>query len=176
MRVEKQIEDGMRTGKSLDRILSFRISCEDCVHSGNFKVSNKPRYRPFLLLKTSERRHKHVRKRRSFSVDCIPGYDKCCRQSLYVTFKEIGWHDWIIEPTGFEVNACKGRCSGGGIYVAKGHGFVKKELMRKKKNNFLSVCCVPTKFGRLTLLHFDEDGLIFKTTLKNMVVKECGCM
>ena len=176
MRVEKQVEDKMKSGKSLKKILSFKISCEDCMHSSDFQVSTKPRYRPFLLLKTSERQNKHVRKRRSFSVECIPGYDKCCRQSLYVTFKEIGWHDWIIEPSGFEVNVCKGRCSGGAIYVAKSHGFVKKELMRNKKNKFLSVCCVPTKFGRLTLLHFDEDGFIFKTTLEGMVVKECGCM
>ena len=176
LRVEEQMKNWIESRKNLNKIQSFRISCQDCKHHRGFKVSNKPRYRPFLLIKTSERKHKHIRKRRSFSVDCIPGYDKCCRQSLYVTFKEIGWHDWIIEPAGFEVNVCKGRCSGTAIYFAKRHGFVKKELMRKKKNTFLSVCCVPTKFGMLTLLHFDEDGFIFKTTLENMVVKECGCM
>jgi len=176
IRMEKTIEDWAKHGKRMSKILSFRISCQDCTRASDFQVSSKPRYRPFLLLKISEVKDVSIRKRRSFSVDCIPGYDKCCRQHLYVTFKEIGWHDWIIEPSGFEINVCNGQCSGSTINVARSHGFVKKELMKKKKNKFLSVCCVPTKFSRLTLLHFDEDGFIFKTRLENMVVKECGCM
>lgn len=176
MRVEDQIRGWIEGGKKLSKIYSFKISCEDCSRRSDFKVANRPRYRPFLLIKTSEKKQKHIRKRRSFSVDCIPGYDKCCRQSLYVSFKEIGWDDWIIEPSGFEVNVCQGRCTGTSIFFAKGHGFVKKELMRARKSAFLSVCCVPTKFDLLTLLHFDEDGFIFKTSLENMVVQECGCM
>eukprot|EP00794_Sanderia_malayensis_P008048 gene8048-8911_t len=157
--------------------LSFKITCEDCRPPSEFLVSTKPRYRPFLLIDISDMKKSNTRKRRSNSVDCIPGYDKCCRQSLYVSFKEIGWHDWIIEPAGFDVNFCEGRCTGSSVMGAKTHGFVKKELMsRKMKKELLSVCCVPTKFGMLTLLHFDADGFVFKRTLKNMVVKECGCL
>ena len=175
-RVDEQIEAWTRNKKNSDQHYSIRIICANCNAGNHLKVSTKPRYRPFLLVKTSEKRQKHARKRRSVSVDCIPGYDKCCRKSLYVSFREIGWHDWIIEPSGIEVNVCKGRCSGGAIDVAKSHGFVKKELMRSKKGSLFSICCVPTKFDKLTLLHFDEDGFIFKTTLENMIVKECGCM
>ncbi len=175
--VKHKIERWVDGSGHLAKALNFKITCEDCLLSSKFQVNNKPRYRPFLLIETSERKPMNARKRRSLSVDCIPGYDKCCRQSLYVSFKEIGWHDWIIEPAGFDVNFCEGRCTGSSVLAAKSHGFVKKELMsRLKKNNVLSVCCVPTKFGVLTLLHFDEDGFIFKTTLKNMVVQECGCL
>ena len=174
--IERQVEKWVQGPRRLNECQSFRITCEDCKSPSELQVSARPRYRPFLLIRTSERKREHKRTKRSYSVECIPGYDKCCRQSLYVSFKEIGWHDWIIEPVGFDVNFCEGRCSGETVMVAKSHGFVKKELMRFKKNNFLSVCCVPTKFGSLTLLHFDEDGFIFKTTLEHMVVRECGCM
>ena len=174
--VEEQIGQWTKGGKNSKSIFSFKITCEDCTSKKDFRLSTKPRYRPFLLVKVSEKKQAHSRKRRSFSVECFRGYDNCCRQSLYVSFKEIGWHDWIIEPAGFEVNFCKGACSGGVIDAAKSHSFVKKELMKLKKNRFLSVCCVPIKFGNLPLLHFDKEGFIFKTTLSDMVVKECGCI
>lgn len=176
LRVEQQIKRWVKGRANLNKTQSFRMSCEDCPSESEFKVSNKSRYRPFLLIKTTEKKYKRLRKRRSFSVDCIPGYFKCCRQSFFVTFNEIDWGDWIIEPSGFVVSTCKGNCAGDNVYAATSHSFVKKQLKRSKANAFFALCCVPTKFSTLTLLHFDEDGFIFKTVLDNMIVTECGCM
>ncbi len=148
---------------------SLEVVCSHCESTLN--ICRNSRYRPFIVLKLTERKRR--RKRRSYAMNCAPGYEKCCRRKLYINFKDINWQDWIIEPSGVEMNHCEGRCTGPGVISAKSHAFVKQKLTRHK---FLKVCCVPIKFSPLTLLHFDETGLIHKTVLRDMIVEECGCV
>uniref|UniRef100_A0A3B3VY34 Bone morphogenetic protein 6 n=1 Tax=Poecilia latipinna TaxID=48699 RepID=A0A3B3VY34_9TELE len=35
----------------------------------------------------------------------------CKRHELYVSFRELGWQDWIIAPEGYAANYCDGECS-----------------------------------------------------------------
>uniref|UniRef100_A0A3Q4AQ22 TGF-beta family profile domain-containing protein n=1 Tax=Mola mola TaxID=94237 RepID=A0A3Q4AQ22_MOLML len=35
----------------------------------------------------------------------------CRRHELYVSFRELGWQDWIIAPEGYAANYCDGECS-----------------------------------------------------------------
>ena len=42
---------------------------------------------------------------------CVPGMAECCRDNLYVSFKEIGWDDWILQPMGYEAYFCRGSCT-----------------------------------------------------------------
>lgn len=44
-------------------------------------------------------------------ANCQPGVNECCRESLYVSFAEIGWDDWIIMPPGYNAYFCKGSCA-----------------------------------------------------------------
>ena len=153
---------------------ALKFMCNNCQSS--LKICSKSRYRPFVVIKITEKKQRSERKRRSYAVNCAPGYEKCCRRRLYVNFKEIKWQDWIIEPAGFEVNYCEGRCTGTGVLSARSHAYVKQRLMGNNKHSYLTVCCVPVKFSSLTLLHYDEEGLIHKTVLKNMTVEKCGCV
>ncbi|XP_047664393.1 bone morphogenetic protein 6 isoform X5 [Tachysurus fulvidraco] len=35
----------------------------------------------------------------------------CKKHELYVSFRDLGWQDWIIAPEGFAANYCDGECS-----------------------------------------------------------------
>ncbi|MGH0158678.1 UNVERIFIED_CONTAM: hypothetical protein FKN15_036019 [Acipenser sinensis] len=35
----------------------------------------------------------------------------CKKHELYVSFRELGWQDWIIAPEGYAANYCAGECS-----------------------------------------------------------------
>uniref|UniRef100_A0A8B9KN04 Bone morphogenetic protein 6 n=1 Tax=Astyanax mexicanus TaxID=7994 RepID=A0A8B9KN04_ASTMX len=35
----------------------------------------------------------------------------CRKHELYVSFRELGWQDWIIAPEGYAANYCDGECS-----------------------------------------------------------------
>ena len=139
-------------------------------------ISTKPRFRPFLVLDIVEKKFQRVRKKRSYAATCVPGFNKCCLKKFYVKFKDINWHDWIIQPDGYQVNYCEGRCTGTGIMSAYSHAFIKKQLLSRRKEINLKICCIPLKFDKLPLLHYDEVGSIHKTVLEDMSVLECGCV
>lgn len=51
----------------------------------------------------------HRRPKRS--SECGDSPNECCRESLYVSFAEIGWNDWIIKPEGYNAYFCRGSCT-----------------------------------------------------------------
>ena len=44
-------------------------------------------------------------------LDCQPQSKECCRERLFVSFKEIHWDNWILEPRGYHAYRCKGSCA-----------------------------------------------------------------
>lgn len=105
----------------------------------------------------------------------------CCRQEFFVDFREIGWHDWIIQPEGYAMNFCTGQCP---LHVAGMPGF--SASFHTAVLNLLKVntaagttgggsCCVPTVRRPLSLLYYDRDSNIVKTDIPDMVVEACGC-
>ena len=144
--------------------------------SHGLNVSTKAQFRPFILLDITEDKFQRSRKKRSYATTCKPGYDKCCLRKFYVNFKDINWHDWIVQPRGYEVNYCEGRCTGTGTMSAYSHAFVKKQLLSRSKKTKLQICCIPLKFDSLALLYFDVEGTIRKQVLQGMSVLECGCV
>lgn len=40
-----------------------------------------------------------------------PNYKSCKIQTLYVSFKDLNWQDWIIAPDGFGAFYCSGECN-----------------------------------------------------------------
>ena len=144
--------------------------------SDGLTINTKPRFRPFIVLKIIETKPLKRRKKRSYAATCVPGFEKCCLRKLYVKFKDLNWHDWIIEPDGYQVNYCEGRCTGTGIMAAYSHAYIKTQLLSSKKKKDLKICCIPLKFDNLPLLHYDEGRSIHKTVLEGMSVLECGCV
>lgn len=44
-------------------------------------------------------------------LNSAEGNHTCSRRHLKVTFKELGWSDWIVAPLYFDVDYCAGSCS-----------------------------------------------------------------
>lgn len=58
---------------------------------------------PLLFLKQNNR-HKR-------NINCHPGVSECCRENLYISFADIGWDEWILQPSGYHAYFCHGSCN-----------------------------------------------------------------
>ncbi|RWS30897.1 Inhibin beta B chain-like protein [Leptotrombidium deliense] len=145
-------------------------------HSGaRNSHGHKSGYRPFLVIGTkpiaSHRSKRHV-------ITCDPRVKQCCKQSLYINFKELGWSDWIIAPKGYFANYCMGDCSKARRTpdtFAHFHSHVIDEYRNKNPYASISPCCAPTRLSAMSLIYFDPDLNIIKADLPKMIVEECGC-
>lgn len=135
-------------------------------------------HRPFVAAQVRVEGKHRVRRR---GINCQGASRMCCRQEFFVDFREIGWHDWIIQPEGYAMNFCTGQCP---LHVAGMPGisasFHTAVLNLLKANAASSTagggsCCVPTSRRPLSLLYYDRDSNIVKTDIPDMVVEACGC-
>lgn len=167
-----------------DSFLNLQVSCPLCVEGGASPVTvrgapgGERSHQPFLMMKlragegAGQRRVKR-------GLECDGETRLCCKRQFYVDFKDIGWSDWIIAPSGYDANYCEGDChnhmaSYGGStfhstvinhYRLRGHG-----AFRGARS-----CCVPTKLRAMSLLYFNEEQKIIKKDIPDMIVEECGC-
>ncbi|KAM8980045.1 inhibin beta C chain [Sarcophilus harrisii] len=141
-------------------------------------VLDKDAHQPFIIarVRTGEKHRIHRR-----GIECQGGSQMCCRQEFFIDFREIGWHDWIIQPEGYAMNFCTGQCP---LHVAGMPGiaasFHTAVLNLLKANGAPGTagggsCCVPTARRPLSLLYYDRDSNIVKTDIPDMVVEACGC-
>lgn len=130
--------------------------------------------RPFLVARTEPNAMKRVRRR---AVDCSGARNgRCCKQRFYVSFKAIGWDDWIIFPHGYFANYCRGSCAyrSPDMLPTKYSTFMS-EFRRLGKMAEMQSCCAPLKFSSMDLIYYDRTGKIIKSHLPQMIVDECGC-
>lgn len=130
--------------------------------------------RPFLVAHTEPNTMKRVRRR---AVDCSGAQSgRCCKQRFYVSFKAIGWDDWIIFPHGYFANYCRGSCAyrTPDMLPTKYSQFMG-EFRRLGKMAEMQPCCAPLKFSSMDLIYYDHDRKIIKSNLPQMIVDECGC-
>ena len=127
-------------------------------------IARKGDKRPFIV--TNIENDVKTRKRRV--IECYPRMRECCRESLYVNFTEIGWHDWIVSPSGYDANYCRGTCHGLSVPIY-GYVTVIQRVKPRKKS-----CCSPKSFSCLTIL-YRNDNILYMTDLPDMSVEDCGC-
>uniref|UniRef100_A0A336LNB4 CSON014545 protein n=1 Tax=Culicoides sonorensis TaxID=179676 RepID=A0A336LNB4_CULSO len=138
--------------------------------------SNSEENRPFLVVHIDPNVIKRVRRR---AVECNGALEgQCCKQRFYVSFKDIGWDDWILAPPGYYANYCRGDC--GGIFrtpdtYSSYHAHFIEEYRKAEKLEGMQPCCAPTKFSSMSLIYYGPDEKIIKRDLPKMVVDECGC-
>ncbi len=144
--------------RSDDLDLYLSLKCSHCL------IARKGDKRPFMVINIEN--DVKIRKRRAF--ECSPRMRECCRESLYVNFTEIGWNDWIVKPSGYDANYCRGTCHGLSVPIY-GYVTVISKVKPGKK-----ICCSPKSFSSLIILYFNENKL-FKNTLEDMSVESCGC-
>uniref|UniRef100_A0A182N1J5 TGF-beta family profile domain-containing protein n=1 Tax=Anopheles dirus TaxID=7168 RepID=A0A182N1J5_9DIPT len=135
---------------------------------------------------TRNKRSQPARKRKGGKTDhrnpfqYHPSYDqhKSCRiQQLYVSFKDLQWHEWIIAPEGYGAYYCSGECNFplNAHMNATNHAIVQTLVHLNHPTKVPKPCCAPTKLIPISVLyHIDEANVNLKK-YKNMVVKSCGC-
>lgn len=160
--------------------LHFEVSCND--NGKNLCSLNETRdspFQPFLVAQVRLRDDHSKRSRRKRSVRCGSDVTVCCKRDLYIKFKDIQWHDWIIAPEGYHMNYCMGHCpqhlSGSPGIASSFHATVFSQLKVNGINTAISSCCIPTERRPLSMVYFNSQHSIVKTDVPDMIVESCGC-
>lgn len=91
---------------------AINVACKTCGMDSNMSpISFKNTLKPFLVIYTHSQARRAAHRRQKRSNDCDSGIRECCREKLYVSFAEIGWDDWILQPPGYNAYFCKGSCT-----------------------------------------------------------------
>nr|AVK43097.1 transforming growth factor beta [Lutzomyia longipalpis] len=153
----------------------LHVACKTCA-SGSV-AATAPR-QPFIVVDVSS--HGGGRRVRR-NINCSAGVTDCCRERLYVDFKDIEWDDWIIYPRGYHAYFCRGSCASVAT-IAQGshHNYViRKFMMRNQQQSRtlkMTPCCTATEFSSLQLFYLDSNDTATQKVLPNMIVEGCGCM
>ncbi|KAM7352210.1 activin beta chain dawdle isoform 1-T2 [Cochliomyia hominivorax] len=157
----------------------IQITCQSCdIESMEHMISTHKDYRPFIMVDTQNRKRQPRQKR---EINCTDGVTECCREKLYISFDEIGWGDWIIQPRGYDAYFCRGTC---GMVASiseslSAHNTVLQKLLnkpgRRRKNLELVPCCTAKQYSSLQLVFMDTNNTATQKTFPNMVVESCGC-
>lgn len=167
--MEQHAKKVLMNGKNGIRYLRFEaeLECENCYFSRNANQQ------PFIALKVIKKIKQ--RARRGISENCS-GYQSCCRKSLTIDFKEIGWDNWIISPKSYNAYYCKGDCSRHSDHTSTyKHTGVLKAIAVQSDRKDISYCCTPKRFSSLIILYM-SDGNIIRREIENMIVEECWCV
>nr|XP_017002006.2 protein 60A [Drosophila takahashii] len=132
----------------------------------------------------SKRSASHPRKRKkSVSPNTVPLLEpmentrSCQMQTLYIDFKDLGWHDWIIAPEGYGAFYCSGECNFplNAHMNATNHAIVQTLVHLLEPKKVPKPCCAPTRLGALPVLYHLNDENVNLKKYRNMIVKSCGC-
>ncbi|XP_064477300.1 growth/differentiation factor 8-like [Ornithodoros turicata] len=155
---------------------ALEIACETCDANTSSLVGIRDDKKPFIFVRTDPSRQIVTRERRH--INCDPSISRCCRESFYVSFDEIGWNSWIVHPAGYSANYCRGSCVHD-ISTNKYHHttVLQKVLLSSTQTPTpsLSLCCTPSRLSSISLIYLDSDGTMKQKSLPNMVVEACEC-
>lgn len=102
--------------------------------------------------------------------------NRCRRHPLYVDFNEVGWHKWIIAPSGYDAFFCLGECRFplADHMNSSSHAMVQT-LVNSVNGAVPRACCVPTSLSPIALLYLDSQDRVVLKNYQDMVVEGCGC-
>ncbi|XP_026757262.1 protein 60A [Galleria mellonella] len=101
----------------------------------------------------------------------------CEIQTLYVSFKDLEWQDWIIAPDGYGAFYCSGECNFplNAHKNATNHAIVQTLVHLLNPQLVPKPSCAPIKLSPISVLYYTDDSNVILRKYKNMVVKSCGC-
>uniref|UniRef100_A0A8C3AA86 Bone morphogenetic protein 7a n=1 Tax=Cyclopterus lumpus TaxID=8103 RepID=A0A8C3AA86_CYCLU len=101
----------------------------------------------------------------------------CKKHELYVSFRDLGWQDWIIAPEGYAAYFCEGECAFplNSYMNATNHAIVQTLVHFINPDTVPKPCCAPTQLHGISVLYFDDSSNVILKKYRNMVVRACGC-
>ncbi|XP_041061467.1 growth/differentiation factor 15-like [Carcharodon carcharias] len=135
------------------------------------------RIRDSLTLEVETEEVKSIRRERratSSTEDCLRKQKRCCRKPLLVSFKEIGWSDWIRAPESYNMYICAGSCPAN-YKAANMHAMIKSAMNQLSGGASPGLCCNPAAYEPMTLLHYSSEGKLTLTAFDDMIVTNCHC-
>ncbi|KAG8513356.1 Bone morphogenetic protein 7 [Galemys pyrenaicus] len=101
----------------------------------------------------------------------------CKKHELYVSFRDLGWQDWIIAPEGYAAYYCEGECAFplNSYMNATNHAIVQTLVHFINPDTVPKPCCAPTQLNAISVLYFDDSANVILKKYRNMVVRACGC-
>ncbi|KAJ6663783.1 hypothetical protein lerEdw1_009862 [Lerista edwardsae] len=101
---------------------------------------------------------------------------RCRRHRLFVDFKEVGWNDWIIAPSGYHAFYCSGECQFPlADHMNSSSHAVVQTMLSSVNARVPKACCIPTDLSPVTMLYLDQQDMVVLKTYQDMVVEGCGC-
>ncbi|XP_061758875.1 bone morphogenetic protein 7-like isoform X1 [Nerophis ophidion] len=101
----------------------------------------------------------------------------CKKHELYVSFRDLGWQDWIIAPEGYAAYYCEGECAFplNSYMNATNHAIVQTLVHFINPDTVPKPCCAPTQLHAMSVLYYDDSSNVILKKYRNMVVRACGC-
>ncbi|NP_001315164.1 bone morphogenetic protein 7b [Cynoglossus semilaevis] len=101
----------------------------------------------------------------------------CKKHELFVSFRDLGWQDWIIAPEGYAAYYCEGECAFplNSYMNATNHAIVQTLVHFINPETVPKLCCAPTQLHAISVLYFDDSSNVILKKYRNMVVRACGC-
>ncbi|XP_068604724.1 inhibin subunit beta Ab [Brachionichthys hirsutus] len=181
--VPRSIQTLLDSGQSS---LGLKVSCLLCAETGASPVlaasdaARDQSHRPFLMA-VVRAKEAASRRRAKRGLECDGKIHICCKRQFYVNFRDIGWDDWIIAPSGYHANYCEGDCPDHAASISSSslsfHSSIINHYRIRGYSPFqnLKSCCVPTRLHPMSMLYYNEEQKIIKKDVQDMVVDECGC-
>ncbi|KAM6310632.1 growth/differentiation factor 15 [Podargus strigoides] len=126
-----------------------------------------------LEVETHETPGRRARRARGLEEECGKSDGKCCLKSLKVSFRDIGWSDWVIAPNSYYMRFCEGSCPHN-YKPASMHAQIKARMHSLSKAT-PPPCCVPAAYDPMVLMHYDGEGRLVSTLFEDMLVTRCHC-
>ncbi|XP_005107220.1 uncharacterized protein LOC101856459 [Aplysia californica] len=98
----------------------------------------------------------------------------CCRHTIYISFTDIGWDDWVVSPEGFHAFFCQGDCPAK-YKPATTFSQIKGDLHANNPGFIPAPVCAATGYNPLALLYKNPDDELESSEQEDMIVTGCRC-
>ncbi|KAL1767033.1 bone morphogenetic protein 15 [Sigmodon hispidus] len=102
---------------------------------------------------------------------------QCSLHPYKVSFHQLGWSHWIIAPSLYTPNYCKGICSRVLSYGlnSPNHAIIQSLVNELVNHSVPQPSCVPFKFLPMSILLVEANGSILYKEYEGMIAQSCTC-